>query len=351
MRTHTGDNSAFTCSRKLGKTSLNHGLNAAGVEISARKLGRKCWSPNFPTDVVDNATSCATVYADDKRRLFLDKARTQPLNSPLYQAPGHPEPEDIYAAYTPYVSTSPAPHSNNVMYFNASSNVSSPIPSPVAPSSSMPSLVAHSSPLPPNVVFTRPQTLYFIELIRSHLLKEGKGLPKSLAELNSRMRKKKGQKRLLWEEMAAKLTEKFNERFDFERVARKWGTLEEAYKNVVDNNRATGPIKFKFFQEMNDLLGDNDDVSYPVTATATGVQVPRPEGISDSTSSPSCSEMGSDQTQPPFKSFTKQKNKKLIEYLNNTEMSTQVRHYELMQQMKSSQESLEKLMTALIEKN
>lgn len=59
--------------------------------------------------------------------------------------------------------------------------------------------------LPLNQGFTREQTLFFIDLMRQHLLKDDSELPRNLAELNSRIKMSRGKKRPFWQEIAVKL--------------------------------------------------------------------------------------------------------------------------------------------------
>ena len=48
--------------------------------------------------------------------------------------------------------------------------------------------------------------------------------PKTLAELNDRVKQARGQQKVFWQEMAGKMSDKFEETFDNDRGARKWGT-------------------------------------------------------------------------------------------------------------------------------
>ncbi|CAL8234294.1 unnamed protein product [Boreogadus saida] len=57
------------------------------------------------------------------------------------------------------------------------------------------------------------QTLFIIHLMGIHLAVEGEGPAKTFDDLNRRMRLGKRTKKLLWEEMAAKLSTQFGEDF------------------------------------------------------------------------------------------------------------------------------------------
>ena len=94
--------------------------------------------------------------------------------------------------------------------------------------------------LPVNKGFTKKQTLFLIHLMGIHLAVEGEGPAKTFDDLNRRMRLAKKTKKLLWEEMAAKLSTQFGEDFHPDKVARKWLTLVQGYKKVKDHNASTG---------------------------------------------------------------------------------------------------------------
>ncbi len=138
---------------------------------------------------------------------------------------------------------------------------------------------AITAPLPPNSDFRRAQTCFFkkIDLMRQHLEGDSRGLPKTLAELNARVKAVQGKKTHLWIDLAAQ----FKENFNSDKVARKWGALEEEYKKIKDSSRSTGQsrIHFPFFIEMGSLLGDKHDINYPVVGTAKSVEVRRPDAV------------------------------------------------------------------------
>lgn len=126
----------------------------------------------------------------------------------------------------------PAFHSNTLPSYTTCSDhepsgltTSTTIP----PSTSVPSKSVPLSTYPPHHNFTREQTLYLIDLMRAHLTNTEGELPKSLAELGARVRMACGQKNLFWSEIAQKLTEQFNLKFDQTKVARKWATLVDAF--------------------------------------------------------------------------------------------------------------------------
>lgn len=110
---------------------------------------------------------------------------------------------------------------------------------------------------------------------------DGGELPQSLQELNKKIKKGKGAKKKLWEEIASKLNDKFNISFCPGKVAHKWQTLVDGYKPVKDNNRSTGrgTIRFKFYDQMDSLLGGQHDiVFFPIIGdNVEGLVICRPE--------------------------------------------------------------------------
>ncbi|XP_062398357.1 uncharacterized protein LOC134088416 isoform X2 [Sardina pilchardus] len=131
-------------------------------------------------------------------------------------------------------------------------------------------------PMPPNESFTRSQTVFLIDLMRHHIFNEGEGLPKTLHELNTRLKSAKGSNKLLWEDAAEQLSSQFTESFLPSKVHRKWHTLLEGYTKARDSmrNRGKETTRFKFYSEMDALLKDVDeeehDVIFPVVVTPDG---------------------------------------------------------------------------------
>ncbi|XP_076126674.1 uncharacterized protein LOC143106301 [Alosa pseudoharengus] len=130
-------------------------------------------------------------------------------------------------------------------------------------------------PMPPNESFTRNQTVFLIDLMRHHIFNEGEGLPKTLHELNTRLKSAKGSNKLLWEDAAEQLSSQFMESFLPSKVYRKWHTLLEGYTKARDSVRNMGKdTRFKFYSEMDELLKDVEeeehDVIFPVVITSDG---------------------------------------------------------------------------------
>ena len=142
---------------------------------------------------------------------------------------------------------------------------------------------APPTPLPmrKHDVFTKEHTLFILDMMRLHLEREGEGLPKSLTDLNSQLKLGRKNKKDLRADMALTLTEQFKETFYPDKVSRKWCTLVQGYKKVKDNNASTGkgPMHFQFFPDMDDLLGAQHDVVFPVVGTTEGLDVRRQEAV------------------------------------------------------------------------
>ncbi|KAK7152608.1 hypothetical protein R3I93_010740 [Phoxinus phoxinus] len=216
--------------------------------------------------------------------------------------------------------------------------------------------------LPQNQGFTRDQTLFLIDLMRQHLMKDDSELPRNLAELNSRIKMSRGKKRSFWQEIAAKLQSQFNQHFDVDKVSRKWTTLEDAYKKAVDKYASTGkaPTKFQFFKEMGELIGGHHDVDFPVIGTAKGVTVRRPEAFKqplmfgnssteEELSSPSIAHSSDSESagpstlSPPHTSALARKRKRreditqvMSRVIKECEEATQRRHEEIMGEIKTT---------------
>lgn len=72
-------------------------------------------------------------------------------------------------------------------------------------------------------------------------------------------------------------------------MARKWATLEDAFKKIKDNNKSTvqGVIKLNFYSEMEELIGSKHDIDFPVIGDAMNVQIKKAEALRKDSSRPS----------------------------------------------------------------
>ncbi|XP_073702493.1 uncharacterized protein [Garra rufa] len=301
--------------------------------------------------MADSNETTLNVYATDSM-IYWDQEMTQPVAQTLYQREG-----------------------DGTLYMDQDFTIALQI---VSPSSVSAKGDTTTEELPQNQVFSRDQTLFLIDLMRQHLLKDNSELPRNLAELNTRIRMGRGKKRLFWQDIAAKLSQQFHQNFEIEKVSRKWTTLEDAYKKAIDSNASTGraPTKFHFLTEMSELIGGNHDVDFPVIGTAKGVIVRRPdiikqtnqtpqsanssteEGLSSPNSSfdaaQSCDSesSGSFPSQAPAHSALGFKRKRkhqvdkseMIGFLQECEVASQRRHEEIMEQIKTTNALFEKLL-------
>ncbi|CAL8392373.1 unnamed protein product [Arctogadus glacialis] len=222
-----------------------------------------------------------------------------------------------------------------------------------------------------NDIFTREHTLFLIDLMRRHLKANGSELPQTLAELNSRIKHGKGSKKHMWGEMAGQLSDHFGQIFDPARLNRKWNTLVDGYKKIKDNNRSTGrgTIRFKFYNEMDALLGANHDVEFPVIGTLEGIQIRRPDLVNEggqllaaspspqgsiapstvSTAPSTVSPAPSTVSTPRQRIRSQQCD--VVELLRASESANERRHSELLIQMKQAQTSFEVLMREYLNKS
>ncbi|XP_028302148.1 uncharacterized protein LOC114463086 isoform X3 [Gouania willdenowi] len=218
-----------------------------------------------------------------------------------------------------------------------------------------------SHALPANEGFSREQTLFFIDLMRQHLETEADGLPKTLKELNSRLKSARSNLRSLWKETAETLSSHFSESFCPDKVARKWNTLIEAYRKIKENNKDTGRgnIRFRFFPEMDELLAGQHDVVFPVFGSSVRLNV-RPEVLWPSVVGGSLTEAGpasSTHTAPTRPHKRRRGQDDVLQFLRESEEASQRRHEEaqrrheeLLTQLKSAQHGFESLMGRLLEK-
>lgn len=214
-------------------------------------------------------------------------------------------------------------------------------------------------PLPPNESFSKEQTRFLIDLIRNQLEADGKGLPRTFKELNYRLKSAKGQKKNLWLDIANKLSKHFMEAFDPSKVSRKWYTLEDGYKKVLEHNSTSSQTKtrFQFFTEMEELLMDgHNEIDFPAVGTVQGVVGRRRKTLSvdcqrDSSGARQTSTRPASPTQPLRKRRrTEEDYSTLLDFLRESEAASQRRHEEILAQMRSAQKGFEELMRKFLEK-
>ncbi|CAL8369811.1 unnamed protein product [Arctogadus glacialis] len=307
--------------------------------------------------------------------LYWEQERTRPFPGPLFQKEDNPGTYYLDQGLRHSVSlvciqsTAPAP-----LPSNASLPATDPLPS--------------NAPLPTvTETFLKDHTLYLIDLMRLQLEAEGRGPPRSLQDLSQRLKLARNSKKLLWEEIAGKLTDHFKCTFPPDKVARKWSTLVEAYKKVKDHNSSTGrgPGKFQFYSKMDDLMGGHHDIVFPVVGTAMGLDVRRPgalQALQVSVSAPDASPSSSTSAVAPAQSGTpspppssggaprtattmppadtprrprkRQREEDLLTFLRESEAASQAaaqkRHAETLAQMKEAQEGLQSLLGQMVEK-
>ncbi|CAM4610390.1 unnamed protein product [Leuciscus chuanchicus] len=207
--------------------------------------------------------------------LYWDQERTRPFHGPLFQQQANPAAGYyLYLLLITYYLTSVnlvCIESTDISQVGATA----PLPSN-APLPATASLVA-------NETFLKDQTLFLIDLMRLQTEAEGKGLPRSLHDLNHRLKLARKSKKLLWEDITGKLSHHFKQTFVQDKVARKWNTLVEAYK------KGGALVNFSFFAEMDDLLGGHHDIVFPVVGTTMGLDVRRPDALQVNVSAPDIS--------------------------------------------------------------
>ncbi|CAL8268799.1 unnamed protein product [Boreogadus saida] len=301
--------------------------------------------------------------------MYWEQERTRPFPGPLFQKQDNPG--------TCYLDQG-LRHSVSLVC------IQSTAPAPLPATDPLPS----NAPLPTvTETFLKDHTLYLIDIMRLQLEAEGRGPPRSLQDLSQRLKLARNSKKLLWEEIAGKLTDHFKCTFAPDKVARKWNTLVEAYKKVKDHNSSTGrgPGKFLFFSEMDDLMGGHHDIVFPVVGTAMGLDVRRPgalQALQVSVSAPDASPSSSTSAVAPAQSGTpspppssrgaprtattmppantprrprkRQREEDLLTFLRESEAASQAaaqkRHAETLAQMKEAQEGLQSLLGQMVAK-
>ena len=176
--------------------------------------------------------------------------------------------------------------------------------------------------------------------MREHIDAEGSSLPTSMQQLQERIRTGRGKKKFLWGAVAGKLTEEFGQYFDAGKVARKWQTLIDGFKHAKDNNTSTGkaPMRYQFYTQMEELLGGRHDINFPVTATAAGVTVHRPE------------EVGTTSLRAPRKRKHDESQEALLVYLKESDARADAHRDTMITLMDDQRKSFEKMFLALLEK-
>lgn len=162
--------------------------------------------------------------------------------------------------------------------------------------------------------------------------------------------------------MAGRLTAKFCPVFSPAKVACKWQTLVYGYKGVKDNNNSTGRgvVRFKFFDQMDSLLGGQHDIEFPVVGDNEGsLNICRPEVLSaggeqgqPSSAGEVCPEnfAGTSRaggTQTPNRrrlKGTRALANQLVDVIQDSEQASQRRHCEILEEMRALRISFENLM-------
>lgn len=159
--------------------------------------------------------------------------------------------------------------------------------------------------------------------------------------------------------MANKLSKHFMEAFDPSKVARKWYTLEDGYKKVLEHNNSTSSqtkTRFQFFTEMEELLDGHHEIDFPAVGTVQGVVGRRRKVLNidcqrDSSGARQTPTRPASPTQPLRKRRRAEEDySTLLDFLRESEAASQRRHEEILAQMRSAQKGFEELMRKFLEK-
>ncbi|XP_067227140.1 uncharacterized protein [Chanodichthys erythropterus] len=308
------------------------------------ELGGTATTTTTPTSESKMAAQRLNIYLDNNVNMFMDPQRSTAFTGPLYQAAADPTTYYLNEDMTVMINMVEAEDLNTIKESHQENSDAS--------SDTLPSLI----PLPANDGFSKEQTLFMINLMRQHIEREGEGLPKTLEELNARLKSAMRSKKHLWRDAADKLSSHFLQSFCPDKVARKWNTLVEAYKKIKDSDkpREKGSIRFKFYAEMDALLQAQNEVVFPVVGTSVGLKVRRPEALgqcnNDTALTPPTS-TSTPPTSPPTPPLKRQRvDCELMQFLQDSEEACQRRHEETLAQLRSAQLGFEALMTKLLDK-
>nr|XP_020506308.1 uncharacterized protein LOC109996495 [Labrus bergylta] len=223
--------------------------------------------------------------------------------------------------------------------------------------------VPSPSPVPANMGFSKYQTLFLIDLMQQHLETLVDGLPKTLNDFNKRLKSEKVNKRQLWKDTADKLGNHFKQLFCPKKVARKWNTLVDGYKKVKEDNRSPGTsaMRFQFYAEMDELMGGQHGVVFPVVGTSDGLEVREQEvvghcsSLTAGASSRRVRKLKRENTPRPTATPTPPLKRgrvddDVLQFLRDSEVASQQRHEETLAQLKSAQQGFEAIMTKFLEK-
>ncbi|KAK7175440.1 hypothetical protein R3I93_002372 [Phoxinus phoxinus] len=301
------------------------------------ELGETAETTTSPTSESKMAAQHHNIYLDNNVNMFMDPERSTPFTGPLYQTAADPTTYYLNEDMTIMINMVEAEDMHTIKESQQENSD--------AASNTLPSLI----PLPANDGFNKEQTLFLINLMRQHIEREGEGLPKTLEELNARLKSAMRSKKHLWRDAADKLSSHFLQSFCPDKVARKWNTLIEAYKKIKDSNkpREKGSIRFKFYLEMDALLEKQQEVFFPVVGTSVGLKVRRPEALGQCSSDTALTTPPSPAT-PPLK--RQRVDCELMQFLQDSEEACQRRHEETLAQLRSAQLGFETLMTKLLDK-
>lgn len=167
----------------------------------------------------------------------------------------------------------------------------------------------------------------------------------------------------MWEDINGRLTAKFGLVFGPAKVARKWQTLVDGYKGVKDNNNSTGRgvIRFKYYDQMDSLLGGQHDIEFPVVGDSEGgLNVRRPEvlgsdggeGLPPSTGDNAGTSSAEGTPTPKTRRLrgTRGPANSLVDVIRESEQASQRRHNELLEEMRAQRLSFESLMREYLSK-
>ena len=103
----------------------------------------------------------------------------------------------------------------------------------------------------------------------------------SVKEVDERSRLGRGNKKGQWEDFRKKLRTQFQLDFPADRISQRWDYLHRRYKDYKHNQKGTGKgtKTFDYVEQFEEMCGHRYDIVFPVTASASGIRINRPNDV------------------------------------------------------------------------
>ncbi|KAJ8048514.1 hypothetical protein HOLleu_00863 [Holothuria leucospilota] len=258
--------------------------------------------------------------------LFWDISCSSPLTQPLYKAEGAES-----------------------LYLDEGLNIILEVKKEQEPETSCSNLLEEHE------IWTTDETRFLIQAMRMYL-EEEENKPRSLAELEHKIKLGKARQRITWIKVAEQMSDAFGKKIESRRVSRKWQTLMDAFKKALINNKTTGssPSKFSYFKEMLELLGERHDINFVVTGSQRGVVTHRPEELEQSSTTKSDEASTSEVSSAPAPTRKRKRSDApeslLIKYMKESDAMAEESQAKVLQEMTQFRECFTNMFSKLLQK-